>query len=1036
MFKNLIPNNHRRNRLANSRQTALNLTLLESRTVPAVLMTSGALASQPTWGIQPSTPISINPTTFYHGIAIVTRDIDNQPIDFNQDGFPDMAQVGGNTGAVGYTSTETAYISFDRAGFGKIAFGSANGLVYSTKGGKPDVQIPLQFGGTQYAVADLNQDGFQDILALQSSPNFPGKVITGHYLWDNTAQDFAHVEGTVLDVTDYKFGQMDLKDVNGDQIPDLVTPIFSTVPVNNPYNPDVTGYKVLPMTGFQVNLGVSDPTFGHWAGDFAPTAYTSVSLRAPNVYFGVPVDVSPTGDIRVAGPSTYNPVVNTVLVDLNGDGLRDLVIPEVDGISLFANPGSGLFGQATGQFFNTAGGANGLNLLTGDFNNDGKPDLATSPNVVAIGLMSVVSPTYSLWMANNSPLSVFLNTTQAAGAIDLSMTAVPGFSTSGFSWNGSLATADFNGDGNLDLAVGSGENQSTSYGIIEGDGQGNFGTMVRFNGYTNAADGYVNDFSRALNYLNVADFNRDGQVDVVVSSLNIGPGGSGQSTGKANSAVGITGLALNQTFGTPMVNAAAIPAATVGQPYSQQLLVIGGDPSKPFAFALNPASVALPTGLTLSPTGLISGTPTQTGPFQLILDISQPNGPRGTSMGTLMVNNAIPGVLTISPATLPAGTAGTAYSQQLTVTGATGAVSWAVTSGALPQGLSLSAGGLISGTPSSTGAASFTVGATDSAGNTGYRQYSLTIGTNPTPPLAGPFIAAGQGQGGLVSIFNADGSQRSTFAPYGTGYKGSVTVAQGDVNGDGVADLVTGTGAGSEPHVMVFDGNTLAPIGSFYAYAQAFRGGVRVAAGDVNGDGKAEVVTGTGPGSAPNVCVFNGTTGTTLQSFYAYAPEYRGGINVAAGDVTGDGKADIVTGSGVGVSPHVVVFDSATAQALYSFYAYQTGFKGGVNVGTGDVDGDGKADILTGAGPGADPHVKVFSGADGTQKQSFDAFPTGFNGGVSVASADLNNDGKDDIIAGTQTESAQVKAFNAADLSVIDDFFAFQGEVGVWVAGK
>ena len=579
--------------------------------------------------------------------------------------------------------------------------------------------------------------------------------------------------------------------------------------------------------------------------------------------------------------------------------------------------------------------------------------------------------------------------------------------------------------------MGNGASQSTLFGIVEGDGKGNFGTIKQYIGYSNEADGYDPNYKRAMAYLNTADFNNDGQIDITTTALNID---SGKTVGTP--AVGITAIPFNKTFATPVINIASLVPATVGQPYTQQLLVTGGDPGKPFSFALNAQSVPLPAGLTMSPTGLITGTPTQPGPFQLTLNISQPNGPKGTSMGTLTVNNAQPGVVVISPATLPGGKAGVAYSQLLTATGGTGAVNFALSAGTLPAGLTLSFNGLISGTPTTTGPSSFTVSATDSVGNVGYAQYGITIGTNPTPPLAGPFIAAGSGQGGLVSIFNANGTPRQTFAPYGTGYQGAITVAQGDVNGDGVADLVTGTGAGVAPHVLVLDGNTLAVISSFYAYAEQFLGGVRVAAGDVDGNGEAEVVTGTGPGSAPNVCVFNGTTGATQQSFYAYAPEYLGGINVAAGDVTGDGKADIITGSGVGVSPHVVVFDSATAQALYSFYAYLPQFLGGVNVGAGDVDGDGKADILTGAGPGGDPHVKVFSGADGSQKQSFDAFATSFNGGVSVASADLNQDGKADIIAGTQTQSAKVKAFNATDLSVLDDFFAFQGAVGVWVAGK
>ena len=101
---------------------------------------------------------------------------------------------------------------------------------------------------------------------------------------------------------------------------------------------------------------------------------------------------------------------------------------------------------------------------------------------------------------------------------------------------------------------------------------------------------------------------------------------------------------------------------------------------------------------------------------------------------------------------------------------------------------------------------------------------------------------------------------------------------------------------------------------------------------------------------------------------------------------------------------------------------------------SGDVNGDGKADIITGAGPGADPHVNVFSGATGANIKSFDAFPTTFRGGISVAAADLNGDGKADIVVGALTQSSQLKAFNAVNLTVIDNFFAYSEALGLRVA--
>ena len=143
---------------------------------------------------------------------------------------------------------------------------------------------------------------------------------------------------------------------------------------------------------------------------------------------------------------------------------------------------------------------------------------------------------------------------------------------------------------------------------------------------------------------------------------------------------------------------------------------------------------------------------------------------------------------------------------------------------------------------------------------------------------------------------------------------------------------------------------------SFMAYAINFTGGVRVAAGDVNGDRFADIVTAAGAGGGPHIQVFDGTNVShVLQSFMAYDTKFTGGVYVAAADLNGDGKADIVTGAGAGGGPHVEVFSGANRTVLASFFAYDSNFRGGVRVGiVHDVDGDGLPDIITAPGPAAD----------------------------------------------------------------------------------
>ena len=195
----------------------------------------------------------------------------------------------------------------------------------------------------------------------------------------------------------------------------------------------------------------------------------------------------------------------------------------------------------------------------------------------------------------------------------------------------------------------------------------------------------------------------------------------------------------------------------------------------------------------------------------------------------------------------------------------------------------------------------------------------------------------------------------------------------------------------------MFSGADLSVLASFFAYAPAFTGGVTVAAGDVNGDGKAEVITGAGPGGGPHVKVIDGAAlgsgnpatvqlavSQPLRSFFAFTSTFAGGVFVAAGDVNGDGQADVITGAGPGGGPHVKVFSGADNSLLSSFFAFDPAFTGGVRVAAGDLNADGKADIIAGAGPGGGPHVKVFDGTSPAVLASFFAFDPTFLGGVFV----------------------------------------------------
>jgi len=288
------------------------------------------------------------------------------------------------------------------------------------------------------------------------------------------------------------------------------------------------------------------------------------------------------------------------------------------------------------------------------------------------------------------------------------------------------------------------------------------------------------------------------------------------------------------------------------------------------------------------------------------------------------------------------------------------------------------------------------------------------------------YSGAGIGASPVVTISDpAQPGENRAFLAYTNSMTVGVTVAAADLTGDGVADIVTAPATGGVAQVKVFDGVTLREIVSFQvgelggrigpsvaavdelivvgpgagsagpvrlhrleggqvvdvgtlpAFAQGFEGGVTVAASSD------AIAVGAWSGGGPHVRVFDRATLAELGSFMAYDPGFRGGVSVALADLDGDGRSEVVTGAGPGGGPHVRIFN-VTGTELAGFMAYDPTFRGGVSVAVADLDGDGRSEIVTGAGPGGSPHVRIFD-RNGVEQTGFLAFDASARGGVRVA---------------------------------------------------
>jgi hypothetical protein len=276
-------------------------------------------------------------------------------------------------------------------------------------------------------------------------------------------------------------------------------------------------------------------------------------------------------------------------------------------------------------------------------------------------------------------------------------------------------------------------------------------------------------------------------------------------------------------------------------------------------------------------------------------------------------------------------------------------------------------------------------------------------------------FAAGAGAGGGVGVTVFDGGGTGLFSldAFDTS-PGGVRTAVGDVNGDGIDDLVVGTGPGRPTLVRVFDGKTHAELFSIQPFEASFTGGVYVAVGDVGGDGIADIAVTPDEGGGPRVRLFRGGDFAQLADFFGIDDvNFRGGGRAAIGDVNGDGVGDLIVAAGFGGGPRVAAFDGRSlatgpVKLFADFFAFEQTLRNGVFIAAGDLNGDGSADLIAGGGPGGGPRVLALSGAGllaGQQVQlaNFFAGDPNNRGGVRVAVKDIDGDARADLMVGSGT---------------------------------
>ncbi|MFM8735528.1 MAG: FG-GAP-like repeat-containing protein, partial [Pirellulales bacterium] len=285
----------------------------------------------------------------------------------------------------------------------------------------------------------------------------------------------------------------------------------------------------------------------------------------------------------------------------------------------------------------------------------------------------------------------------------------------------------------------------------------------------------------------------------------------------------------------------------------------------------------------------------------------------------------------------------------------------------------------------------------------------------------------------LVTVIDpSSGETRSQFSAYEPGFRGGLRSAVGDLDGDAVDEIVVAPGPGRAGEIRVF---TLEGVErtSFRStpFGAAYGQGIEVSVGDVNGDGRDDIVAAKSRGAGEvTVLSSSGTTVAPLASFVAFPSAFNGGATVTVADMgrfggtvdrtSTDGIAEILVGSGPGMAPTVLIYSViGSPRIVDGFMPLSAAYQGGFSLSAQRFNTDAIPDVLVAAGRSAAPTAVVYDGVSKAQLANYAAFASlaSATAPVFAALADVDGDGRaDDVFMtqGTGSESRGVRRLSVA----------------------